>query len=201
VLPREPEEFRYNIKLGKDILEHIKRNRSKRLKVITLVREPISRAVSNLFENWQYHFQDINQVDSIKLENYLLTSDNEYDYTLGWFDFEFLETTNFDIYQHPFDKGRGYQIYSSSYGDILCIKLEALNKVSQVAFQEFLGFTPDIQVKNSSQGKATKNQFAQLRENLKLSKDKLEQLYDSKYITHFYTPKEVERFIEKWAKK
>lgn len=136
ILPSLTKHFQKNISLGEEILEEIERNPDKRLKVITLSREPVSLAISDLFENWEQHYTDIESVSNEELKNHIEQVDHEY--SLNWFDSEFFNYLGIDLYNLPFDREKGYEIYNFEKLDILCIKLESLNQVSAKAFREFI---------------------------------------------------------------
>ena len=198
ILPNRNKLFHSNIKIGYDILNFIKKNPKKRIKIITLVREPIMRSISDLFQNWQHLYDDIETVDNQILQNRL--EEMNHDYTLNWFDSEFLEYLDIDIYKHPFNKTKGFEIYNFDNIDILCIKLESLNTIGQIALHEFLKMDIILESANKSADKKGKEAYSYLNDNIKIKKEKLSELYNSKYVRHFYSNGEINYFIERWSK-
>ncbi len=197
ILPKTNEVFHSNIKMGTHILNFIKKNPTKRIKVITLVREPVMRAISDLFQNWDHLFDDIENVEYDKLLKHI--EEIDFDYTLNWFDTEFFEYLDVDIYKLHFDKTKGYEIYNYKNLDILCIKLEALNKIGDDALKEFTGKKINLVSSNKSSDKKGKDQYNFLKNNVKMNKDMLIDLFHSKYVRHFYNEKEITDFINKWS--
>lgn len=197
VLPGFHENFHSNIKNGNDILAFIKNNPKRKIKIITLTREPVMREISNLFENWKHIFKDIEEVKNEDLKDHIESLD--YDYTLNWFDSEFFKYLDINIYNLPFDRSKGYEIYSINNIDILCVKLEILNEVYLMAFKEFIGSELDLKLTNTSFNKKEKDKYSYLKDNVKIKKDKLFKLYNSKYVRHFYSEKEINDFINKWS--
>lgn len=197
ILPKRNRLFHRNIKIGKNILSFIKNNPQKKIKVITLVREPVIRSLSDLFQNWKTTFEDIENVDIKELQSHI--EKVNYDYTLNWFDTEFFEYLNIDIYKQGFNTQKGYEIYSFDNLEILCLKLESLNKIGRVAFNEFLGEDIVLDTANKSSDKKGKEQYEHLKQVISINKEILSELYTSKYVTHFYSPTEINSFIKKWS--
>ncbi len=198
ILPKSDKLFHNNIKIGTDILNFIKEHPNYRIKVITLVREPIMRSVSDLFQNWKHLYNDIEQIDKEKLKNHL--EQLNHDYTLNWFDTEFKEFLNIDLYDLPFNREKGYEIYKFKDIDILCIKLEALTEKGNLAIKEFLNKDIVLEPANKTMDKKGNSHYRYLKENLKINKDELLKIYNSKYVTHFYSQEEIKGFIAKWSK-
>lgn len=197
ILPQRPHKSsRANIPKGKEAIRAIESNPGKRIKIVTLTREPISRSISDLFQNWRRIFDDIEAVEIEDLKDHVESLD--YDYAINWFDSEFFNFTNVDIYQLPFDKEKGYETYTMENLDILCIKLERFNSIPSSVLQEFLGTDLELLTANTSSNKKGKDRYKYLKKNVKINADKLEELYSSKYMHHFYTDSEIEMFKNKW---
>ena len=81
-----------------------KNNKHKRLKVITLVREPVSRDISDLFENY-YRYIPEQKETGIILDK-MLDQFKKFDhpYALEWFDKELKTYLGVDIYAYDFNK-------------------------------------------------------------------------------------------------
>ena len=127
ILPKRHVNFHLNIKKGNDVLAHLQKQSNKRIKIITLVRDPIMRSISDLFENWKHLYDDIEKVDVKELESHI--QHGYHGFPVEWFNTEFNEYIGFEIYNLPFKQERGYEIYHLNDFDILCIKLERLNEV------------------------------------------------------------------------
>lgn len=198
-LPTYHSFFHSNISLGKNILNEIERNPGKRIKVITLVREPVIREISDIFENAPGTFGKEVDLSTIDLEEFM--DKKSFDYPLNWFDTEFKNYLNFDVYSLPFDKSRGYSIYQCSAADVLCIKAEALNVVYKPALKEFLGIDNfALHNSNTSEKKVQRDLYTKLRSSYKVAAEKLKVVYNSKYMRHFYTDEEIDGFIRTWQK-
>lgn len=197
-LPNADAHFHGNIKIGKRIRDFIARHPNRRLKIITLVREPVMRDLSGLFENWEAHFdKDESDVSTLLSKMHA----HSHEYSLNWFDTEFKNFTDFDIYNASFDKEKGYSIYNSEQADILCVRIEDLDRVASQAFYEFLGLRNfAVEHKNRADQKDRSHLYKLVRDQYVAEKEKLARLYSSKYVTHFYAQKEIEEFFRKWTK-
>lgn len=196
-LPAADPHFHSNIDIGKHIRNVIAKHSECRLKVITLVREPITRDLSGIFENWDAHFSTEEADTGALLEKMQI---HTHDYSLNWFDTEFRNFLNFDIYQVPFDKQAGYSIYKHDNADVLCIRLEDLDIVGPKAFREFLGiWNLAILHKNAADQKDRAALYKEIKKAFVPDRAKLSTIYSSKYVEHFYGPAQIEGFYRSWT--
>jgi hypothetical protein len=199
-LPSLDPEFHNNIQVAETVYASLRNNPRHRVKIITMVREPMVREISDIFQNWKglLKVNSIEEVPLEKLRNYL--DNHNHDYVLNWFDTEFKEYLGFDIYAHPFNKEKGYSIYKLPSVDILCVSTEKIDVCIREAMKEFAGMdiAPAASA-NKSENKEGKELYRQLVNNYKAPAEKIKLLYDSKYVRHFYTEKEIEGFIRRWS--
>ncbi|MCB0397040.1 MAG: hypothetical protein KDD36_10320 [Flavobacteriales bacterium] len=199
-LPAMAEGFHINIKEGERVHRHLANHPTERIKVITLVREPLIRDLSDVFENWEYTHpdQDIESVDRDELIRDFHKKNHEY--TLTWFDTEFRAYTGFDIYSQPFPTERGFAFYKHGPFDILCIKLESLNDCYHEALSNWFGEgVGNLTTSNESENKKGSSLYAEMKQNYKAPEEKLDMLYGSKYARHFYSEDELMSFRKRWS--
>ncbi len=181
-----------------------------RWRFITLVREPVSRDISDLFENMNVLLPDAGRQSlsreslcreiELFLKKKYATYDAEKEYLCTWFDREMKEVLDFDIYSIPFDWARGYQIYSTAHADILCIRLEDLNRCYRQAFREFLGVDiPRLANHNVTSQKPDKALYKYVHDTLCIEPMQAERVYSSKLVRHFYSSEEIQRLVDKWT--
>jgi hypothetical protein len=198
-LPKLHSFFHSNIELGNRTLDYLQKHSSDRIKIITLVREPLMREISDAFENCKGLFSDQDVLNKEHLTQWMDSHDHEY--TLTWFDTEFHNFTGFDIYSVPFGHGKGYSIYQLPGMDILCLKLERFNEVYHAAFKDFLGLDNlRLNKSNSSIHRNQRDVYRSLKESYTPSADKLKAVYSSKYMQHFYSDEEILSFSNEWTK-
>jgi hypothetical protein len=197
--------------ISKSVRTLIEFARGKRaVKVVTLVREPVSRTVSNIFQNMQsfypqlYGRTDPGVVPEIteKLLQRFHSFNERTHYICTWFDKEIKKVFNFDIYAMDFDRTPGYQIYNTPDADILLIKLERLYDCYKVAFRQFLGIS-DFQLLNTniSCQKAYYPVYKNVKETIKVPMSDLDNIYNTRFARQFYTDQEIAGFKRKWAGK
>ncbi|MFW5872807.1 MAG: putative capsular polysaccharide synthesis family protein, partial [bacterium] len=112
ILPNIHESHYDNIQRGKQVVNRILSHNPQKIYLISIVRDPVSREISGIFENADsirnIYNAELNITVIKKHINYILNSDRD------WFNNEFMEFTGLDIYQLPFDKNKGYSIYDHS---------------------------------------------------------------------------------------
>ncbi|KPA09281.1 family 2 glycosyl transferase [Candidatus Magnetomorum sp. HK-1] len=206
------------LKQNKQIPSHIlqgKRLRQKidqslghvRFKVISLVRDPVARDISDVFQNIERdipHVLNLNKQQATEevlkhILNILNQFDEKIDYACNWFDKEIKDVFEFDIFSNEFDKNQGYQIYSTKYSDILILRLENLSACHKKAFKEFLGI-PNFTLLHDNTGKNKwySEIYDQILKEIDISDYVLDKIYHSRYASHFYTKKECIDFKKKW---
>ncbi|MBQ2900548.1 MAG: hypothetical protein IJE49_01710 [Agathobacter sp.] len=169
------------------------------LKIITLVREPIARALSgymNAFSQLAL-LRDVDK-DLVKGAEAHIIESLENDYEFQWFNEEIRELTNIDIYRYPFDKELGYAWIKENKIEILILKTETLNQNARI-IGEFVG-CPNIEISNENVG-AEKHYvylYDEIKKRIKLPRKVLKEQYESSEFTHFYSEKEIQAFWQKW---
>lgn len=181
-------------------------------KVVTLVREPISRNISSFFEildmalGYDYNsklkemsVEDIAQ----ELTELFVQKHDEYenDRCLTWFDFELKPALDIDVYKRDFPKSQGYEMYESESADLLLIRLEDLNKCASEAFKKFLGIDNfQLVGDNIGEKKSYHNIYRKFLDSIVLPESYVDKMYSSKYMRHFYSEEEIEALKLKWCR-
>ena len=215
----------------KDIIAKIRENP---VKIITGVREPISRDISLFFQTtdlgiWPvirwgssslYLFGDYSrnsQLDVQILKKRICVWEKSLNHTFehisreiienradefSWFDYEIKALLGVDIYEHPFDKEKGYTIIEQGNIKILLYKCEKLSQLESV-IGCFIG-KPGFLLNNANQGdeKVYSYVYRGFREKVKLQKEYFDYYYgDNPRLKHFYTDIEIERFKDRWKER
>jgi len=201
VLPSLHRSFRHNIQNAEEYRRRTASLPDHRLKVITLVRDPVARELSNIFENWQGLFR-IRSIDDLSLEMITSYVDQQpQQFALEWFDSEFKGWTDVDVYSLPFDRRRAYEIYETERFDLLVIKLEGLDACFTQAIGQFLGVDGiELVRSNETASKDGKTHYRELTEKYRATEEKLNELYASRLVTHFYSDAEIAAFRGRWLR-
>lgn len=202
----------FNIKFSNFLLNHFD---DFKWKVITLTRDPLAIALSMVFE-----FLDVGVLDNFYPELY---KDGKLDstfenfskafhlncfkqtmYVQNWFDVELKKMFGIDVYDYPFDKEKGYSIIKERNIELLIIRSEDLNKCFRAASKEFLGLDIVNMINNNvGDEKYYSDVYKFVKDKFELKKAYADDIYfskkDFKYLKHFYTNEEVDKFIDKWT--
>lgn len=178
------------------------------IKIITLVREPIGRDISDFIQyfKWDYLMVDrmhLQKMDS-NIEDRLIDSlRNQCNVGDGlefdWFHTELESLTGIDVFQYPFDKEMGYVQISKGKYQVLVLTLEKLNENRQIIadFCEIDDFV--LENENEAKNKRYKYLYANLMEKIKIPQDIIDKYYyDNKSMDYFYSDDMKRRFLEKY---
>lgn len=169
-------------------------------KVISLVREPIARQMSLM---WQYIGTDKekfwNQFSSFEeIEKFFYSIPNSED-EFSWFEVEIGKILGIDVFDYPFDRKKGYSIIEKNGISLLLLKLERINALENV-IGEFLGNENfELMYGNNAEEKGYKYIYENYKRNVRIPHQFYEYYYKgNKYMDHFYTEEEKKEFYQHW---
>ncbi len=193
------------LKQSKELRKHLDSQERPHLKIITVVREPISQQISAFFQNLERlysHLLDPDgncREDKIKghLKKIILGGNLQ---ALQWFDRELKYALDLDVYEYEFNQVTGYQILKKNNINVLILRLESSDVWSQ-AIVKFLKLPNDLNILSSNIGSNKKSGkvYKKLIQEIKFTKSDIQKIYSSKYCKHFYPPYMIEQFINKWC--
>lgn len=175
-----------------------------RVKVITLVREPIARNISGYFHSLSFYNNGEKVFNRLKQSDLINNFIHEFPHflALDWFDNEFKSITGVDVYAYPFPRDKGYQIINSGRFDILIMRHDLDDSVKKLCLCEFLGVpNVDIVRKNTAEEKSYGRVYRQFIQSLHFDRDFVNKMLDSKYASHFYSLEEREEYKNFWSGK
>ncbi|MES2982884.1 MAG: putative capsular polysaccharide synthesis family protein [Verrucomicrobiota bacterium] len=193
-----------HLQLGEALRAALKKHPQKKVWVITLVRDPVARAVSDLFEN-AAHIIAEGEISRMPLERvveiaaqHVITS---LDYTEQWFDRELSGVLGFDFFARSFNQEQGFEIFREGRFELLAGKLELLSKNGADFLGGFFELGHDLPIHHARERSATHEAslYEEVRKNLKLPAAVLDQVYASRFCRHFYTKNELDGFRERWV--
>lgn len=188
------------IELGIEILRSLKN-----VKIITLIREPIGRDISQFFQAFTHDVimkTKHNVPDILKGLNSFIddcSSFGELGYEFEWFNNEIKEVFGVDVYKHNFDKEKGYQVIKEKNVEILIIKMEKLNQCEEIISQ-FVGIDQlKLEVRNAGKDKPYYFTYKNAKEQIKIPGQVIDRYYkNNPAMSHFYTEKEKNDFLRQW---
>jgi hypothetical protein len=178
------------------------------VKVISLVRDPIAKNISQFFQNIDVVYPEFGYREKLKFMNieeltddliaFFITNFVHKD-PLVWFDVEMKSIFELDVYQTPFDHARGYRIYENDRCKALVVRLEDLGRCIKKAMSEFIGF-PNFQMVNENigSGKDYADVYKEMKRCINLPDTYLDEMYGSKMARYFYTTSEIDAFKKRW---
>jgi hypothetical protein len=172
--------------------------RNTTFKIISIVRDPIARNISAFTH--QLSRQSYKSFPKYKPETLANLFINNYDHEipLRWFDEEFNIMFD-DVYSKRFyHKGKYLRMTSKEkLYDAVILRTENLGDCGKILKKVF-GAEGEMLNKNSMAEKFW--WYPDFKEYLRgrLPKELIDTMYDSKYVKHFYTDKEIEQFIKHW---
>lgn len=177
-------------------------NKHSSIKVITLVREPISRNISGFFENpWRFiGNEDIQHLSQKTLTDIFLEK-FYHQRPLVWFDSQFKSVLDIDIYQHRFPFEQGYLTVKQGKFEFLILKLELADTLKEQAIANFLN-VPSFTLYKANEGthKPYGNVYQSFKKNLELPNSYIDAMCNAKYTRHFYSPTEIAQMRATWQK-
>lgn len=198
----------YNIRLGHAIRKQL--GSVDTLWIVTLVRDPIAREISGYFQLGDRVFKELvaqhkseperltKVLDEVRRQVLLLKQPNHFPNI--WFDREMKSLFGIDVFEQPFDSPKGYCLMERGKVRLLLLRLEDLDRVWHKAVAEFLGKERNCPLfrENRSAHKDEAATWRYVRENLALSQEDCEEIYDSRLARHFYADMR-EPLIRKWS--
>lgn len=180
-------------------------NAHRGIKIISLVREPIARSISQIFQwiapdfiiecaGWKSaRGSNLAEMCINQIKKDMKTG--RLGYVFNWFDAEIKSVFGIDVYQHDFDKEAGFGIIREKGVEILLLKMETL-KSNEGIIANFCG-SADFQIRydNAASGKNYHYLYDDLKQKLIVPNEVLDFYYSGNVgMDHFYTKKEIEKF-------
>lgn len=200
----------------KKMFEEIK---ERPIKIISLVREPISRDISSfwaIIKNQRFLYSKFLNKDFMEFydqfleyaygakENFESIPDYVKDVIKWgdqgeWFKETILEWFGLDVFSYPFDKEKGYAIIQKDNIQMLILQMEKLNKLEDIIgdFAGVEGFK--LQSANQTISSGWYPMYKEFQEKLVLTKEYLEHCYGPEsYVQHFYSKEDQDKFLQRW---
>jgi hypothetical protein len=182
-------------------------NHHRKWNVVTLVRDPVARNISDFFEVLEYQMDyglrenlSAKGADAVTQElcELFLERYPNHEFPLTFFE-SFERVVGIDVFATPFPKDTGYAVYTRGPVTVLLLRLEDLDRCARQAFRQAFGLEGFALVgKNLGSEKDYSEVYRRVRRRISLPDSYLSKMYGSKYATHFYSADEIERFRTAW---
>jgi Putative capsular polysaccharide synthesis protein len=171
-----------------------------RLHVISAVREPVGVALSCVFEGHEHHFPTLESVtvprcaELVQQFRYLERFQN-------WFDTELKPLTEIDVFQRPFPRERGFDIYENDLARVLVYRFENLPRLKEI-LETFLGCqVQEVVNANLSERKPYSGVYAAVKAQMRFPPAFAQAHCHSKMMRHFYSLEERQSFQTQWSQR
>lgn len=192
-------------------------NKYEKIKIITSIQDPITHMFSMIYQHLSSPFdnyfnllmrksfknqQDFTQKsDNINLFFTLYTQNRDKLPQTLYID-RFIEIFNnqiVNLYQHDFDKEKGYSIIKQGNIEVFVYQQEKLNDVA-IEMSNWLGenqFNKWEKVDNDLPKWITPH-YKLTQKEFKFSKEFFDDCYNQDWVKHFYSTVDIDKFKEKW---
>ena len=194
---------------GRFVIKHILQRHSGDLKIISLAREPVARNVSSFFHNLDMFVPNCasryknGQIGITDIARQYLGSFHEHDVPLNWFDNEMKRVFAIDVFsdENLHYRHGGISIYKRGRVELLVLRAEDIDNLASQALRRFLNIdVVSLKNANVAQDKDYSRVYRDFKRELRLPTEYLSRMYESKYVKHFYSPQEIERFWLHWSR-
>jgi len=169
-----------------------------KLEVITGVRDLIGLALSSVFQNSAY-FAPNGEELNIEVCRETLLHGTMFRGLENWFDWELKLMLGIDVYQTVFPRQKGYTLFENHYARVLLYRMESLPNLP-IMLREFLRCeVPEVIHRNVGSAKGYADQYAYVREHLRLPPAFVAERYQTQIMKHFYSIKERKAFAARWS--
>ncbi|MDA9976162.1 hypothetical protein N9F34_05065 [Alphaproteobacteria bacterium] len=184
---------------------------SNNLKVITLIRDPMSQMFSQfMYFNKGKNFSVkkgrgkllVNLVESENYEilNKMFSKFTEQQKSVDFFDSIFIPCTGFNIYDHNINLSNGYAVLNSGAFELIIGRTERINETfPKMLSKRFgVGLLPLSERKILEAGSSHLDFYKKYRGNICIKKEVFHEIYDTKWVKHFFSQSEINKSYEIW---
>ncbi|WP_375202117.1 putative capsular polysaccharide synthesis family protein [Hyphococcus sp.] len=169
---------------------------SNQVRVISLIRNPIMRNISAVFQNTPIRMQKDRDAIFERLRN---TNARTPDI---WFKKDFIPVTGIDVFKHDIDSSADHFRFNKGKFDILLLKLEAHDERKSKLISDFLGKKIVLSRANEANNKWYRDIYKQVMESPGAVRDGyIDECMNLKTIKKFYSDDERQKFQEMAAPK
>ncbi|MBX9850859.1 MAG: hypothetical protein K2X86_03790 [Cytophagaceae bacterium] len=188
--------------------------RDKKIKLICLIRDPVSRALSGYFQGFKIWNKEksLSDIEIFEKEFDVIYSkitgpefrssflSETVTYQANWIEEEVRPFFDISIEKDLLETHVDYHIYKKGNIELLVLKLEKLNLSFENVIEKFLGLKIKLITTNSHEGREGANFkfYTFFKNKFKLPENILDEIYAKPFIKKFYTSGEIEQFKNNW---
>jgi len=167
---------------------------------ISLVRDPVARNISAYFQNLGRFNDALAAAGNGEAEALLADFMARYPhlFPVEWYDREYRQHLDIDIYDGRFRLEKGYQI--SHHERVVIFRVDTPDQVKSEVLTRVLGFEVDVQRANEAANKDYRDDYETVRTLAAFDAGLLDRIYGSAFVRHFWAPDEIEAMRARWLK-
>ena len=219
--PHDSYHFKYSKKIS-GLLSHKINNSNKIFKVITCVRDPIARNVSDLFQilkigqkfysnglTFPFEFpssekffkqnMDLDEIHELFIKYYPY-----HELPLVWLDQHIYKNLGIDLFSYEFPKDKGYLKICQDNIELLVLKLEASDLIKEKQISQFVKQDKFKLIKTNVTSEDEYDYcrlYSKFKKNICIPKNYIDKMYNSRFINHFYSEDEINAMKSYWLRK
>jgi hypothetical protein len=119
----------------KDVVTLLFIKTRRKVKIITLIRNPVERNISMLFQDFPYWYMEYMEQDGKSARSNdagnvrdVYVSSFPHDYPAKWFDLEIKKLTGIDVFSLPFDRDKGWAKYKSGRYEVFLLEMQKIDE-------------------------------------------------------------------------
>jgi hypothetical protein len=171
--------------------------------VISPVREPIARNISDFFQNFEL-YTGVNYNESTFSIEELIELFLRKSYHNGpgaWHDTHFKPIFGIDVYDYEFPPN-GVQVIHHNNTKLLVMRSELPDCVKESVVRDFLNLPIfSLANRNVASDKEYSEAYRKFKEAFSPPNWYIQKMYESRFFKHFYGEKQKEKLIRKWTQK
>lgn len=172
-----------------------------RARIVTLLREPISRNISYYFEILDVLWKTERAHEHIDLDRLMLEFNQRFnhDRAINWFDDEYQQVLGVNVYDYEFPRETGFLRIDSGPYEILLMRHDLNDRVKEKCVAELVD-VPAVAIspRNQSIQKQYGETYRQFIQRLRFPAAYVDHMLDSKYARHFFSAEELADIRNKW---
>lgn len=195
--------------IGYSFADYLKRDSIKKkecVKIITLVREPVGRAMSMFFQDlpyWLYKYVGDHNSDTrgegLELLYEAFWNSYDHDYFNSWFDKELSRFIGFDVLNRAFPKEKGFDVFSCGKFEVLIATAEVTGNQSFIdELGHFVGFPVELIDVNRGENKWYGDVYKKFKTEASFTDEWLDQMLLGKVTKHFYSDEFIDGLNRKY---
>lgn len=188
-----------HVKDGVDVLR-LMETKPARIKVVSLIRDPLAREVSAFFENLSLFGIDPENLPPVDKAVEVFIERYPHDSLDRWVAEEFNRPFDVNLLAYPFPRRAGFSIFESNRYDFLFLKTEMPDARKAAVLRLFLNLNSDFALKreNVTGDKDLAGYYGEFKSRIGAKLERLRRVYDGLYCRYFYEEDEVRGFEARW---